>query len=110
MKVIEIIDCLNDCFLHQNIVMPTFQVKLCYDSNVQDFVISECENKVFQIKHHHPLGSIDHGHHVITFNYWYENSNKTNESFNRKLLYDKGNYEKLNDYFNFINWNEVFCD
>ena len=74
-----------------------------------DLVISECENRVFQINHH-PLGSIYHGHHVITFSYWYEKSNKTNESFNRKLLYDEGNYEKLNDYFNFINWNEVFCD
>ena len=40
--------------------MPTFQVELGYDSNVLDLVISECENRVFQINHHHPLGSIDH--------------------------------------------------
>ena len=43
----EFIDFLNDTFLYQNIVNPTFQVKLGSDSNVLDLIITECENRIF---------------------------------------------------------------
>ena len=45
------IECLNDSFLYQNIVNPTFQVKLGTDSNVLDLIISECENRIFLVQH-----------------------------------------------------------
>ena len=32
------INCLNDCFFHQNIINPTFQVKLGTESNVESNV------------------------------------------------------------------------
>ena len=62
--------------MYQNKVNPTFQVKLGSDSNVLDLIITECENRLFLVKHFPPLGGIDHGHHVITFNYSYINNIK----------------------------------
>ncbi len=67
----DFINCLNNCFFHQNIINPTFQVKLRTESNVIDLILTESENKVFSINHLPPLGGLVHGHHVISFNYWY---------------------------------------
>ena len=72
--------------------------------------ISECENRIFLVKHFPPLGGIDHGHHVITFNYSYINNIKENEAIKKKLLYNKGDYEKLNYYFDNINWSNEYSN
>ena len=55
-QALDFIECLNDTFLYQNIVNPTFQVKLGSDSNVLDLIISECENRIFLVKHFLLLG------------------------------------------------------
>ncbi len=68
-----------------------------------DLIITECENRIFLVKHLPPLGGIEHGHHVITFNYSI-NNHKEKHITKKKILYNKGDYEKLNDYFEDINW------
>ena len=72
----DFIGCLNDTFLYQNIGNPTFQIKTGCERNVLDLIITECENRIFLVKHLPPLGGIEHGHHVITFNYSFLNSHK----------------------------------
>ena len=59
--------CLNECYLHQNVINPTFQIKFGVESNVLDLIITENDNRVISINHHPPLGGIEHGHHVISF-------------------------------------------
>ena len=46
----EFINCLNDCFLHQNIINLTFQVKLGTESNVLDLMLTESKKRVFSDK------------------------------------------------------------
>jgi hypothetical protein len=106
----DFIGCLNDNFLYQNIVKRTFQVKTGCESNVLDLIITECENRIFLLKHLPPLGGIEHGHHVITFNYSYLNSPIEKFTTKKKLLYNRGDYEKLNDYFEDKNWCNEFLN
>ena len=91
----DFIGCLNDTFLYQNIVNPTFQIKTGCESNVLDLIITECENRIFLVKHLPPLGGIEHGHHVITFNYSFLNSHKEKPITKKKILYKKGDYDYL---------------
>jgi hypothetical protein len=61
------LECLNDCFLHQNVIEPSFQNNIGEMTNVLDLILTECKNRVFELIHLPPLGGINHGHHIIKF-------------------------------------------
>ncbi len=66
------VDCLEDCFLYQNMLNPTFQVKTGIDRNVLALIITENDNRLFNMDHCPPLGNIEHGHHLISFDLWFQ--------------------------------------
>jgi hypothetical protein len=55
---------MNDCFIYQNVLLPTFQVSFGSVSNLLDLVLSESNNRIDCLKHLPPLGGFEHGHHL----------------------------------------------
>ena len=62
----------NDCFIYQNVFLLTFQVRLGADSNLLHLLLSESGNRVNCLTRKPPLAEIDHIHHVLNFNYYYQ--------------------------------------
>ena len=86
------IECMNDCFIYQNVLLPTFQVSYGSESNLLDLVLSESNNRIDNLKHLPPLGGIEHGHHVLNFNYNFKNEKIDSETEGKhKILFKSGN-------------------
>ena len=102
------LDCLNDCFLHQNVIEPTFQNNVGEMTNVLDQILTECKNRIFGLIHLPPLGDINHGHHTINFKYSFMNGTIGNKFIYEKINYNKGNYYEMGKYFKTINWSREF--
>nr|XP_047141009.1 uncharacterized protein LOC124816049 [Hydra vulgaris] len=60
---------LHDCYLHQNVINPSFQVKFGIDTNILDVILTDNSNRVYFLEHFPPLGGIDHGHHILKFRF-----------------------------------------
>lgn len=56
------------------------------------------------------LGGDEHGHHLLKFNYSNSENRNYKEAPMSKLLYNKGDYKKLNDYFNKVTWSDKFLN
>ena len=104
------LDCLHDNFLVQNIAINTFQNNVDETTNVLDYIVTDSSNRILLIEHHPPLGSIDHGHHVITFYYIYLDSENIEKNKDPKLIYNKGNFNEFNAFLNQINWESIFSN
>jgi hypothetical protein len=105
------IDCMNDCFMHQNVLLPTFQVSFGSESNLLDLILSENGNRINCLEHLPPLGGISHGHHVLRFNYSFKDERINGKSqIKQKLLFKRGNYSELSEYFSSFNWEKEFQD
>ena len=106
-------ECLEDCFLYQNVILPTFQTSFGSESNLLDLVLSEDNSRISCLKHLPPLGGIEHGHHILTFNLNYkhkfENQSDAKKEAN-KFIFKNGNYKDLSNYFLGINWLQEFKD
>nr|XP_047132600.1 uncharacterized protein LOC124811285 [Hydra vulgaris] len=63
------IESLHDCYLHQNVISPSFQVKFGIDTNILDLILTDNSNRVYFHEHFPPLGGIDHGHHILKFRF-----------------------------------------
>nr|XP_047141010.1 uncharacterized protein LOC124816050 [Hydra vulgaris] len=63
------IELLHDCYLHQNVISPSFQVKFGIDTNILDVILTDNSNRVYFLEHFPPLGGIDHGHHILKFRF-----------------------------------------
>ncbi|XP_065683341.1 uncharacterized protein LOC136096115 [Hydra vulgaris] len=105
------IELLHDCYLHQNVISPSFQVKFGIDTNILDLILTDNSNRVYFLEHFPPLGGIDHGHHILNFRFGYES--KPNllislQTRKKKFLWKNGNYKALDLYFNNINWINEF--
>ncbi|XP_065678163.1 uncharacterized protein LOC124818192 [Hydra vulgaris] len=105
------IELLHDCYLHQNVISPSFQVKFGIDTNILDLILTDNSNRVYFLEHFPPLGGINHSHHILKFRFGYEN--KPNllislQTRKKKFLWKNGNYKALDLYFNNINWINEF--
>ncbi|XP_065658620.1 uncharacterized protein LOC136083141 [Hydra vulgaris] len=56
---LEFIEFLSDCFIYQNVLLPTFQVSFGFDTNLLDLVLTENRNRVFSLNHLPPLGNYE---------------------------------------------------
>lgn len=111
MTASNFLDCMKDCFIHQNVLLPTFQVCLGSESNLLDLILSENGNRINCLEHLPPLGGISHGHHVLRFNYSFKDENTDGKSqVKQKLLFKRGNYSELSEYFSSFNWEKEFQD
>jgi hypothetical protein len=63
------------------------------------------------LKHYPPLGGIEYGHHVLDFNYYYQHEQSFRETMQkRKLLFKRGKYAELSNYFTSFNWEKNLMD
>ena len=104
----QFLDCIENSFLIQCIVKPTFQRKSGEEKNILDLVIVDDENRLFGMVHSPPLGKAEQGHHVLKWFYKIMSECVKNKEIKEKLLYDKGNYEEINKYFSEVNWIKEF--
>jgi hypothetical protein len=98
------LDCLHENFLFQNVNKNTFQNNVDETTNILDYILTESQNRILALNHLPPLGNIDHGHHVLVFDYTYLNDTKKTKLINSKMLYNKGKFSDLNLFFTNIDW------
>ena len=103
----DFLNSLDDCFITQNVIKPTFQKSLNDYTNVLDLILTESPNRLYSLMHESPIGDVNKGHHVLTFNYSINSISEnmlTKEDFN----FNAGDYVNMNKYFSEINWSKEF--
>ena len=96
------IECVRDNFLFQHITEPTRQRGTDTPSTL-DLIFTNEENMVSDISINAPLGNSDHSIIVFKLNCYLEGQKPI-----IKAMYQKGNYEKMNDIISEINWDQEF--
>ncbi len=90
---------MRDNFLYQHVDTPT-RGRDNQKSNILDLIITNEENMVTDLEHLSPLGKSDHELLYFRFNSYVTR----NPSFQSKLCYDKGNYDKMRSDLSLIDW------
>ncbi len=104
------LNCLQENFLFQNITRNTFQNNVNETTNVLDYVITNSEHRILSMDHQPPLGNIEHGHHIITFNFSYIKAYIKNRDLGEMFLCQKGKYDQFEDFLNGKNWLKEFIN
>jgi hypothetical protein len=87
------LECLNNCIFHQNVIEPRFQNNIGKD--VLYLIITENKNRVYKLVHLPPLGGINHGHHIIKFNYSHAKCLDNIAFMKEKFSYKIGKFDDL---------------
>ena len=93
------VDCINDTFFHQFITEDTRYRN--NNSSVLDLIFANEDSTVEKITYLDPLGASDHV--CITF----EIPVKPSYTKKKKILYSKGNYDKLRTIIKDIDWDSI---
>ena len=100
----QLLDVVNDCFLYQHVREATrFRNE---ESSILDLIFTKEEEDVRNIKVLQPLGKSDHG--VVIADFVCEWKSKIEQKPRR--MYHKGNYEKILEGLNEINWETEFTN
>ena len=107
---VEFINCLNKCFLTQNVFFKTFQQELSRLTNILDLVITEAQERVEDLKAGSVLGGKDHGHLSISWTYKTKGKDLVfGDKFRKtKFNYKRGDYAGMNVHFGSMNWESIF--
>ena len=76
----EFLKCLNDCFITQNVIKPTFQINEFKSTNVLDLILTESNKRIVDLNHFDNLGALSHGHQILKFLYCFRNNLKKTET------------------------------
>jgi hypothetical protein len=100
----EFLDTINSCYLTQTVYEPTFI------NNTIDLIITNDPDKIFAVEIGAPLGiSLNNKlHSTLTYDFQLQKQTNLFCSTNKKIIYTKGDYFKLNEFFNSVNWTELF--
>jgi hypothetical protein len=104
-KTFKFLESLKDSYLFQHVENPTHK-RPGEKANILDLVLTNEENMVENLRHNEPLGKSHH--HVITFEFACYSTHK--DSSQRKLLLDKGNYEKIRQELEEEDWDEALAE
>jgi hypothetical protein len=104
------LSCLQQNFLFQNITRNTFRNNVNETTNLLDYIITNSECRIFSIDHQPLLGNIEHGHHIITFNFSYLKTNTEDRDLGEMFLYQKGKYDQFENFLNETNWIKEFIN
>ena len=96
----EFIECLRDCFSHQNILEPT-RARGDANPSILDLIMSNEEGMVSDILIQNPIGKSDHS----TISFTFQGHSKS-KSTNLKRDYNKADYKSMKAMLN-INWEEL---
>ena len=105
----KFVDTIDDLFLSQFVIEPTFQLdnKTCI--NTLDLIFSDCPKRISDsICHLPPLGKLDKAHHILRWNFKMKTSNSNNQKQNTTKLFNMGNYKEMENFFNNIDWLSEF--
>jgi hypothetical protein len=92
-------------------ILPNFyQNNVNETTNLLDYIITESECRIFSIDHQPPLGNIEHGHHIKTFNFSYLKTNTEDRDLGEMFLYQKGKYDQFENFLNETNWIKEFIN
>ena len=98
----QFLDTINDCFFHQHVKEPTrFKNN---ESSTLDLILTKEEEDIINIEVLQPLGQSDHG--IVTADFICEWRHKVVKKPRR--LYHKGNYEKIIEGLEEIDWDVEF--
>ena len=89
----SLLEALDACFYTQNVMDPTFQVSRHDSKNILDLVITNVLSEFIHINitHGPPLGSLERGHHSLTWNYELKSRKKRDTKFTSSSFnYRKG--------------------
>lgn len=101
-------DTLDDHFLLQLINEPTFQVDNGKPTSVLDLLITDISTRVDNIKIDKPLGDLRKAHYVLSWDVNLPRSDSNRfESFSKKLIYSKEDYEGMNQALATTDWNII---
>ena len=99
------LNCIGDNYLHQHVTEPT-RWRGNDQPNILDLIITNEEDMISCIDYQCPIGKSDHAILVFDFECYAE---ENIEVFTKKK-YHKANYDKMKEYVNNINWDELLKD
>ena len=100
----NLLECLNDCFFHQNVYEPTFQMANETPKSILDLVITEDSVRIYNIEYGPPLGETNKGHFTLKWEYDLKPIEKEDSCFkNTAYNFTKGDYSSFSNYLKGIN-------
>ena len=108
----NLLDFLDDSFLHQNVIEPTFQVSDECPKSILDLVITEDSARVYNIEHGPPLGTTKKGHLNLKWDFDLKPVNDTASKVFRKSYFEfkNGDFASFSNFINGIKWTEILSD
>ncbi len=100
---------LNDEFITQNVWLPTFRQANGEMKNTLDYILTDNPDRVSNLNIEDPLSTTKQAHLSITCEIVTNTSIKSKFS-SKKFAYSKGDYEKIKQSINAINWQEKMSD
>ena len=98
---------LADSFLTQFVTEQTFQLDENTCNNILDLVISESDDRIDEIIHLPPVTSLKKSHHVLKWDFKVH-SEPLNDYRTEKRVFSKGDYVKMSEHFESIDWQKSF--
>jgi hypothetical protein len=106
-----LVDSLQENFYFQNIISPTYQDACGIDKSLLDLVITESNDRIYNICHGPPLGAVSKGHHTLFWDYTLRTCENTDSNFkSSKYNYQKGDYQSLSEFISKLNWNQILAN
>jgi hypothetical protein len=99
------VDTLANSYLTQFVSNPTFQTDHNTSSNILDLVIADSSDRIDEITHYPSFS-----HQVLKWSYKVQAKDKTTETLKiNTLMYNRGDYKSMNEYFDSIDWHLLFA-
>lgn len=103
----KFIKCLEDFFMSQHVHLPTFQTSLSDVTEKLDLIVTECPERLRELRLGPGLGKFTKAHLSIEFVINIKEKPKTNPYHSNSLIYKNGNYTKMNEMFLSKNWRSL---
>jgi len=97
----------NDLFMIQHVIQPTFQLSNGVSNNTLDLIFTTQQESVAGLDYLPALSNVSKAHLMLKFNYILGDS-LPEVSSNLKFDYRKGNYSDLTKFISASDWVELF--
>ena len=97
------LDAVGDGFYYQHVTKAT-RLRIDNEPSLLDLIFTNEENMVENLEHTSPLGKSDH----VVISFGYNCYSPPSDSSQEKFQYNRGNYDKIRNRLQAIDWNEFF--
>ena len=101
------LDCINDCFLHQHVNVPTHNIDGPNPTQL-DLIFTENPYSIEDLELLAPLGKSHHA--TLKFNLQIDGADDENDHAVYKYCYYSANYDVIRNKLNEIDWDEIFSN